>query len=156
MGLALNARSADGSWQRNEGCPGLLFWEDSVHKYLFVGIGGFCGAISRYAVDGYVKNVFGLGFPVGTLVVNASGSFLLGLVFAAVLDGLTHDHALTLLIASGFIGAYTTFSTFMLDSAHLANDGGVGLAVGNIGLSLALGLAAVYLGLMLGKGLAGS
>ncbi len=124
-----------------------------MHKYLFVGIGGFCGAVTRYAVDGYVRQAFGLGFPLGTLVINASGSFLLGLVFAAVLDGLTHDHALTLLVASGFIGAYTTFSTFMLDSAKLANEGGSALAMANVAASLLLGFTAVHLGLLLGKSL---
>ncbi len=125
-----------------------------MHKYLLVGVGGFFGSATRYVVDSYVAATFGLRFPLGTLAVNASGSLLLGFLFAAFLERLTHNHGLSLLLAYGFIGAYTTFSTFMLDSVKLANEGGPALAAVNVAVSLAIGLAAVYLGLALGRTLA--
>lgn len=120
-------------------------------KPLLVGIGGFFGAMSRYLVDGWVSSLIGKSFPVGTLAVNVSGSFLLGFLFAFILENVTHDHHLSLLIAYGFIGAYTTYSTFMMDSLKLASTGGVSLAVINISASLVFGLFAVYLGASLGK-----
>lgn len=120
-------------------------------KPLLVGIGGFFGAMSRYLIDGWISSIIGKPFPVGTLVVNVSGSFLLGFLFAFVLENVTHDHHLSLLIAYGFIGAYTTYSTFMMDSLRLASSGGVTLAVVNISASLVFGLIAVYLGANIGK-----
>ncbi len=120
-------------------------------KPLLVGIGGFFGAMSRYLVDAWVSSLIGKSFPVGTLAVNVSGSFLLGFLFAFILENVTHDHHLSLLIAYGFIGAYTTYSTFMMDSLKLASTGGVTLAVINISASLVFGLVAVYLGASLGK-----
>ncbi|HDZ86176.1 hypothetical protein LCGC14_0816890 [marine sediment metagenome] len=120
-------------------------------KPLLVGIGGFFGAMSRYLVDAWVSSLIGKSFPVGTLAVNVSGSFLLGFLFAFILENVTHDHHLSLLIAYGFIGAYTTYSTFMMDSLKLASTGGVSLAVINISASLVFGLFAVYLGASLGK-----
>ena len=120
-------------------------------KPLLVGIGGFFGAMSRYLVDAWVSSLIGKSFPVGTLAVNVSGSFLLGFLFAFILENVTHDHHLSLLIAFGFIGAYTTYSTFMMDSLKLASTGGVSLAVINISASLVFGLFAVYLGASLGK-----
>ncbi len=122
-------------------------------KPLIVGIGGFFGAISRYLIDGWISSFIGKDLPIGTLAVNISGSFLLGLLFAAILENLTHDHHLSLLMASGFIGAYTTYSTFMLDSVKLANSGALSLAVLNVVASLAFGFLAVYIGLSLGRNL---
>ena len=107
--------------------------------------------MSRYLVDAWVSSLIGKSFPVGTLAVNVSGSFLLGFLFAFILENVTHDHHLSLLIAYGFIGAYTTYSTFMMDSLKLASTGGVSLAVINISASLVFGLFAVYLGASLGK-----
>lgn len=120
-------------------------------KPLLVGLGGFFGAISRYAVDSWASSLFGSSLPMGTIVVNISGSFLLGFLFTAFLENMTNDHHLSLIIAYGFIGAYTTYSTFMLDSLKLANTGSFYFAVLNIGASLIFGLIAVYLGAYTGK-----
>lgn len=120
-------------------------------KPLLVGVGGFFGAISRYMVDTWISSVVGIGFPLGTLIVNISGSFLLGFLVAVFLENLTHNHNLSLLVAYGFIGAYTTYSAFMMNSIELANNGGISLAVVNVVVSLAFGLTAVFLGLKLGK-----
>lgn len=120
-------------------------------KAIMVGIGGFFGAVSRYLVDAWVSTAFGPSLPLSTLIVNVSGSFLLGFVFAAFLEGLTHNHHLSLLLAYGFIGAYTTYSAFMMDSIKLAGNSGLSLAIMNIAFSLVFGILAIYLGLFVGR-----
>ena len=118
---------------------------------LLVGAGGFFGAISRYLVDGWVSATTGGGFPWGTLVVNVSGSFVLGLLFAASVERGVIPAEIRAPILIGFIGAYTTFSTLTLESWRLVEDGSYVLAVANMGGSLALGLAAVVAGLAIGR-----
>jgi CrcB protein len=120
-------------------------------QLLLVGLGGFAGAVSRWLVDGWISERNPTAFPRGTLVINATGSFLLGLLFAWVIerDLLPPDVRGPLMI--GFLGAYTTFSTFMLESWRLIEDGAWGLALANLGASVALGLVAVLGGLALGR-----
>jgi CrcB protein len=118
---------------------------------LLVGAGGFFGAISRYLVDGWVSTTTGGGFPWGTLVVNVSGSFVLGLLFAASAERGVIPAEIRAPILIGFIGAYTTFSTLTLESWRLVEDGSYALAIANMGGSLALGLAAVVAGLAIGR-----
>ena len=117
---------------------------------LLVGLGGFFGAMTRYAVDALVTSTIGDRFPWGTLVVNLSGSFLLGLLVAMGVErGILPDIRAPVLI--GFIGAYTTFSTLMLDAWRLGEQNSYLLAFANIGGSILLGLAAVFAGLALGR-----
>jgi CrcB protein len=118
---------------------------------LLVGAGGFFGAISRYLVDGWVSTSTGGGFPWGTLVVNVSGSFVLGLLFAASVERGVLPAEIRAPVLIGFIGAYTTFSTLTLETWRLVEDGRYALAIANIGGSLALGLVAVLAGLVLGR-----
>jgi CrcB protein len=120
---------------------------------VLIGLGGFAGAIARYLVDGAVIERTGGGFPWGTLVINVSGSFVLGLLFALTAERalLPADVRGPLMI--GFLGAYTTFSTFMLESWRLAETGAWGLALANLGGSLVLGLVAVVAGLTIGRAL---
>ncbi|WP_062107251.1 fluoride efflux transporter CrcB [Bacillus niameyensis] len=84
---------------------------------LFVAIGGFFGAISRFGVNNWIKSRFHAHFPIATLMVNLVGSFLLGLLIGAKLG-----HTWELLLGTGFMGAFTTFSTFKLDSIQLWNN----------------------------------
>jgi CrcB protein len=93
---------------------------------LMVGLGGFAGAVSRWLVDGWVSERNPTAFPLGTLVVNLTGTFLLGVLFAWVIerDILPPDVRGPLMI--GFLGAYTTFSTFMLESWG-RGEGGAGV-----------------------------
>ena len=113
---------------------------------VLIGMGGFFGAIARYLVDGWVSGGTKTGaFPIGTFVINVSGAFMLGLLFALALEKP---------VMIGFLGAYTTFSTLMLESWRLAEDGSFGLALLNLGLSGALGMIAVFAGLTLGRALA--
>lgn len=118
---------------------------------ILVGAGGFFGAISRYLVDGWVSAASGGGFPWGTLVVNVTGSFVLGLLFAASVERGVLPAEIRAPVLVGFIGAYTTFSTFTLETWRLVEAGSYVLAVANIGGSLVLGLGAVVAGLLLGR-----
>jgi len=109
---------------------------------------GGAGAVARLLLDGAVSVHAGRGFPFGTLAVNLSGAFALGLLTGAALG----DDAARLL-GTGFLGAYTTFSTWMLEAHRQAEDGRFAGAGLNLGASLALGLAAAWAGRRLGLAL---
>ncbi len=121
--------------------------------YLLIAIGGAAGAVGRYAVDDTISRLIGSAFPMGTLIVNLSGSFLLGLLFALVSERSALPADIRAPVMIGFIGAYTTFSTWMLESVRLAETGAWGLAGLNLGGSMLLGLVAVLAGLGLGRAL---
>ena len=118
---------------------------------LLIGLGGFAGAISRYVVDGFVADRTAGAFPWGTLAVNLTGSFVLGLVFAMTAERAILPADIRGPVMIGFIGAYTTFSTFMLESWVLIENGSYVPAIANLGGSVLLGLAAVFVGLTLGR-----
>jgi CrcB protein len=120
---------------------------------ILIGLGGFAGAITRYLVDGAVADRTGGGFPWGTLVINISGSFVLGLLFALSSERAVLPADVRGPLMIGFLGAYTTFSTFMLESWSLIETGAWGLAFANLAGSIALGLVAVVAGLTLGRAL---
>lgn len=120
-------------------------------QVLLVGLGGFAGAIARYAIDGWVSRLTGAAFPWGTLAINVSGSLLIGVLFAASVERATLPAEIRAPVMIGFIGAYTTFSTFMLESWRLFEDGSIGLGLVNLGGSVAIGLAAIGLGLAIGR-----
>jgi fluoride exporter len=119
--------------------------------YLLIGAGGFFGAIARYVVDGLVIDRTGGGFPWGTLAVNATGSFILGLLFALTAERAILPADIRAPVMIGFIGAYTTFSTYMLESWNLIESGQYGAAIGNLAGSIVIGLAMVSLGLLVGR-----
>ena len=110
-------------------------------------VGGL-GAVARLLLDGAVSAHAGRGFPWGTLAVNLSGAFALGAVTGAALG----DDA-TRLLGTGFLGAYTTFSTWMLETHRQAEDGRFAGAALNVGGSLAAGLLAAWAGRRLGLAL---
>jgi CrcB protein len=115
-------------------------------KYVIIGVGGLVGANARYLLGSWVAQRWGTGFPFGTLVVNLTGCFALGL-FATLARQLAWDDRWRLLIAIGFIGGYTTFSTFEYDTLKLLEEGRlVGAAALNIGGSVVLGLLAAFAG----------
>lgn len=120
-------------------------------RTFYIGIAGFAGAISRYAVEGWVSDRTRGSFPWGTLAVNASGCFLLGLVFTILTERFLPHPTVRAALTIGFLGAYTTFSTFAFETMRLAQDGAVALAAGNALGSLGLGIAAVYAGVWLGR-----
>ena len=120
---------------------------------LLVGAGGFLGAISRYVIDGWVSSLTGGKFPWGTLVVNLSGSFVLGLLFALSVERASISSSIRAPVLIGFVGAYTTFSTLSLESWRLVEDGSWAPGMGNLAGSMVLGLVAVVAGLTLGRAL---
>ncbi len=119
-------------------------------KYMWIGLGGALGAISRYAVGIFFCERFGTRFPYGTLAVNISGCFAVGLI-VALLDARSDMPSFWRYgVPVGFVGAYTTFSTFELETLRAVQDGFPGTALLNILLSVAFGYAAVWLGLTAG------
>ena len=122
---------------------------------LAVGLGGFLGAACRYWVGAWVERGSAGLFPWGTLVVNVTGAFLLGwLLHAGLIRGALPSRW-QLILATGFLGAYTTFSTFTWETLRLAVAGSWPRAVANLGLSVFLGLLGVWLGAVLDRALAG-
>jgi CrcB protein len=109
------------------------------------GIGGIA-ALLRFIVDGSVASRSSRSFPLGTLAVNLSGAVTLGL-----LTGLAIGGNGMLLAGTAAVGSYTTFSTWMLETQRLAEDGNLRAAAGNALISLALGLAAAALGRLIGR-----
>jgi CrcB protein len=117
--------------------------------WLGVALAGGAGAVLRFLVDEAVRaRRPGGAFPAGILVVNVSGALALGLV-----AGLALGHDAALVIGTGLVGAYTTFSTWMLDTVAAASRRLVGVAVANVVVSLALGIAAAAAGRALGAAL---
>jgi fluoride exporter len=117
----------------------------SVCVWLGIALLGGVGAIARFLLDGAISRASGGDLPFGTFAVNVSGAFALGLVSGLALNG----DAL-ILIGTATLGSYTTFSTWMLETHRLRDDGRFKGALGNVVLSLAIGIAAVALGHTLG------
>jgi fluoride exporter len=120
---------------------------------LWVGLGGFVGANARYLLGGWVASRFGAMFPYGTYVINVSGSFILGFFLAFAEDRAWVAPSLRLLFAVGFVGAYTTFSTFEYESIRLLQERELLLAGLYLIGSVLTGGIAVVLGMALGSSL---
>ena len=110
--------------------------------WLYVTLGGAAGALGRYWLAGWVQTAFAGVFPLGTLTVNVVGSFLLGFGMQAM-EALPVSAAMRTMLTIGFLGAFTTFSTFSYETVTLLRDGDWTRAVLYAGLSLGLGLVAV-------------
>lgn len=118
---------------------------------LAVGAAGFVGALTRWGLAALVGRWFPMRFPLGTFVINITGSFFLGWFLTYVGSRYPVSDTMRLAIATGFVGAYTTFSTFMYESSRLVDDGaGVEALVNMVG-SLVVGLLAVRLGVILAR-----
>ena len=118
-----------------------------------IAVAGALGALARYGLDGLISRRAPTSFPWGTFVINVSGSFLLGIAFVAMTERFRPDPWLRSAVTIGFLGAYTTFSTFSLETYRLVEDGAYGLALANALGSLTAGLAAVYAGVVIGRAL---
>ncbi len=122
-----------------------------MEKLLLVGTGGFCGAVCRYLVAGWAAERFGGLFPFGTLLVNILGSFLLALFITLSVERLLLTPAWRLFLAIGFLGAFTTFSTFAWETDSLIRDAEWLSAGINIAGNVIAALAAVKIGTALAK-----
>lgn len=125
----------------------------AVKTAIGLAVAGALGALARYGLEGLISRRFPGLFPWGTLVVNVTGSFLLGLLFALLTEHLTVAAWLRTALMIGFVGAYTTFSTFTLETFRLLEDRAYLLAGGYASASFFLGIAAVYGGVVAGRAL---
>lgn len=116
-----------------------------------VGIGGFIGAIARFWLGSYIGERMGSRFPYGTFVINISGSFLIGLILTVLTDKAHLSPNWRYFVPVGFIGAYTTFSTFEYETFVRIQDGQLLTGSLNILLSVLLGFLAVWIGTMAGR-----
>jgi fluoride exporter len=114
--------------------------------YLAISAGGIVGAIARYVVGGWAATHWGMAFPWGTLLINVSGSFLLGFYLTRVTEGGAGRATARLFVATGFCGAFTTFSTMSEETVALLQHGAFPAALVYVAASLMLGLGAVVIG----------
>ena len=120
-------------------------------KLAYLTIGGITGTFARYFLSGFIYRFTGTDFPYGTLVINLMGFFLIG-IFATLSDEkLVLGPDMRVMLMAGFCGAFTTFSTFMLETGNLVKDGEWIRALGNVLLSVIIGFILFRLGVWLGK-----
>jgi CrcB protein len=117
-----------------------------------IAVGSAIGGVARYLVGGFVQRLAGPGFPLGTLVVNATGSLAIGFVMRYALDSAAISAEVRTFLTIGVCGGYTTFSTFSYETVSLLQDGSYAKAAGSIGASVGLAL----LGTVAGAALAGA
>ena len=120
-------------------------------RALWIGIAGAAGALARYGVGGVVARANRGAFPMETFVVNVSGAFILGLVFVLMTERFLPHPTLRIAVTVGFLGAYTTFSTFALETVRLAEDGAVLMAAANVAAGTLAGILALVLGMWIGR-----
>lgn len=121
--------------------------------YLLIGVFGAAGAMSRYAVDGWVSDATHGQFPWGTMAINIAGAFLLGILVALTTERFLPHPDWRNALGIGFLGSFTTFSTYAYETVKLTEDGAIGLAFANALGMVALGLVAAFAGLAIGRSL---
>lgn len=124
-----------------------------MNTILAIAGGGAIGAVLRHGFNVMAVRLLGHGFPWGTLGVNVIGSFIMGVLIALFAHFYTPSPALRVFLVTGFLGAFTTFSTFSLDAVSLYERGDIGQAAGYIVLSVVLSVAALVAGLVIIRGL---
>jgi CrcB protein len=124
-----------------------------MFRTLFVGIAGLAGTLLRYWLSGFVARRYGETFPVGTMVVNVLGCLLAGAIFNLTEERFLINPTLRTVILIGFLGGFTTFSSYGLQTFTLLRDGEFGLAILNVAVSNVLGLLMVWVGYGLVKAL---
>ena len=117
-----------------------------MNRFLVIAAGAALGANARYLVNLWAAGRFGADFPYGTLLVNITGSFILGFLLALSTDRFDLSPETRLLLATGFLGSYTTFSSYAVESLNLWRDDGIWLAARNIFLNNGIGLIFALLG----------
>ena len=126
-----------------------------MRELFLIASAGALGAMSRYGVGFWTEKRFGHTFPYGTLTVNVLGSLIIGIViYIASAHMISRD--LRLFITTGFLGAFTTFSSFSYDTVKLFQEGSHGLAFLNVGMNLVLGIGAAFAGVLIGRVIVGT
>lgn len=122
-----------------------------MNRFVLVAVGAMLGANARYLVGLWAGGRFGAGFPYGTLIVNVTGSFVLGFLLAAATGRLNLSPELRLVLAVGFLGAFTTFSSFAVESLTLVQNGALWKGLINIFANNFVGLLSAFLGVVLAR-----
>ena len=120
-------------------------------KLMWLALAGSLGTLCRYGLSGLMQRLTGSLFPWGTISVNIIGCLLFGLVWSVLEERVHLSSEMRVIILTGFMGAFTTFSTFMFETGQLLKESQYLLALGNVGLQNIVGLAALFLGLLLGR-----
>ncbi len=120
-------------------------------NYLAIAIGGAIGACLRFALSEWMLHLFGRAFPFGTLLVNILGSFVIGLLYGLLITEQIAPNPWRIFVGIGVLGAFTTFSTFSMDTVLLLQQGDWFKAVANVVLNVVLCLTLAWLGLKLGS-----
>src|SRR5271170_6435072 len=123
----------------------------ALDRYLMVMLGGGAGSLVRYVVGTAIMSRAGGSFPLGTVFINVTGSFLIGFIMTILTERLSPHPNLRLLLVVGFLGGYTTFSSFEWETLGLVRDGGWWLGLLNTVGSVLLGYIAVWLGAAIAK-----
>lgn len=117
-----------------------------MRLFVYVAIGAALGGVARLALSGFVQQRAGADFPAGTLVINLTGSFLLGVLIRYALQSASVSPEMRAMLTTGFCGGYTTFSTFTYETAVLLEDGEYGRAGLYVGASVIGALLATFAG----------
>jgi len=120
-------------------------------RYLVVLVGGGAGALARYVAASLIMTRFGGKFPLGTLVINVTGSFLIGFLMTIMTERFHLDPIWRLLLVVGFLGGYTTFSSFEWETYTAVREGALWTGMLNVVSSVTLGYVAVWLGVILAR-----
>ena len=122
-----------------------------LQKLIYLAVAGACGTLARYGLAGLVQRVVGASFPWGTASVNGLGCLLFGLVWTLTSERFVGTGEVRIIVLTGFMGAFTTFSTFVAESGNLLADGQHWYGLGNILLQNGVGLVLFFLGMALGR-----
>jgi CrcB protein len=122
---------------------------------LYIALGSAVGGVSRYLLGGLIQRLAGGTFPLGTLVINVTGSFLVGLLYRYAADSAAITPEIRAMLTIGLCGGYTTFSSFSYETVRLIEDGEAGRALAYVGLSVLLSVGGTMLGIAAGRELVG-
>lgn len=123
----------------------------ATNQLVLLAVAGAVGTLARYWLSAFIHRVCGAGFPWGTLVVNVTGCLLFGFFWTLAEERMLISGQARIVILTGFMGAFTTFSTFAFETAQMLSDAEWFRALGNIAIENVVGIAAVFLGFAIGR-----